>query len=264
MFDLELDRLTRRFGDVVAVDHLSLQVRQGELLSFLGPSGCGKTTVLRLITGFLRPDEGKVHIRGRVMNPVPPHRRDIAMVYQNYALFPHLTVWENVAFGLRMRHLPAAEMTTRVRQALELVHLPGLEDRYPGQLSGGQQQRAALARAIVVRPAVLLLDEPLSNLDAKLRVQVRAEIRELQQQLGMTTIFVTHDQEEALSLSDRVAVMHGGRVEQLGTPQQIYERPASDFVMRFVGSVNLWPGRVIARQGLHTIVAVGGGLRVAP
>jgi len=255
--DVLLSDVTRRFEKVTAVDDLSLEIPRGIFLSLLGPSGCGKTTTLRLIAGFEQPDQGDVFIRGRRVNDVPPYRRDFSMVFQNFALFPHMTVAENVAFGLRMRGASRADREARVREALHLVHLAGFEDRYPRQLSGGQQQRVALARAIVVRPAVLLLDEPLGSLDKKLREEMQVELRQLQQELCITTVFVTHDQEEALTLSDRVAVMRAGRIEQMGTPRELYERPATDFVANFLGVTNLFAGRVAVRSGDDVLVDIG-------
>jgi putative spermidine/putrescine transport system ATP-binding protein len=244
MADLQLEGLTKRYGQTVALDGFSLHVAKGELMSLLGPSGCGKTTALRIIAGFIRPTAGVVRIDGQVANEVLPHHRDIGMVFQNYALFPHMTVWQNVAFGLTMRRVSPKELERRVGEVLELVRLTGLEQRYPSQLSGGQQQRVAVARAVVINPTVLLLDEPLSNLDAKLRVETREELRRLQREVGVTTIFVTHDQEEALTISDRVAVMQSGKLEQVGTPEELYNRPQSLFVASFIGSSNLWSARV--------------------
>jgi putative spermidine/putrescine transport system ATP-binding protein len=217
-------------------------VKQGEMVALLGPSGCGKTTTLRMVAGFVAPSAGRVLIGGTDVTQAPPHARDTGMVFQSYALFPHMTVAANVAFGLEMRRVGRAERDTRVREALRLVRLDGLEDRLPRQLSGGQQQRVALARALVVNPAVFLLDEPLSNLDAKLRGEVRMEIRALQQRLGLTTLIVTHDQEEALTMADRLVVMERGRVRQVGTAEELYERPADPFVAGFVGQCNLIEG----------------------
>jgi len=239
----------KRFGAVAAVDGVSLEIADGELFTLLGPSGCGKTTLLRLIAGFYRPDAGAIVFGDRIVNDIPPHARNIGMVFQNYALWPHMTVFQNVAYGLRLRRLPGDALRERVAEGLRKVNLVGLESRYPGQLSGGQQQRVALARALVLNPDILLLDEPLSNLDAKIRVQVRAEIRTLQRELGITTVYVTHDQEEALSLSDRVAVMRDGRVLQLGAPRELYERPRTRFVADFVGTNNLIPGTVKGQAG---------------
>ncbi len=245
MADVRLIDLVKRFGRAVAVDHVSLEVPEGCFTTLLGPSGCGKTTTLRMIAGFHPADAGDILIGGARINDVPPHRRPTAMVFQEYALFPHMTVFDNVAYGLRMRRIPAAEVRRRVEATLALVGLVGGTRKFPAQLSGGQQQRVALARAIVVEPEVLLLDEPLSNLDAKLRIRVRAEIRQLQQKLGKTTIYVTHDQEEALAISDQIAVMDQGRILQIGTPLQIYHRPAHRFVAEFVGLANFVEGDVL-------------------
>ncbi|MEU6983576.1 ABC transporter ATP-binding protein [Streptomyces sp. NPDC046324] len=242
---LQLRGLRRSFGSSVALDGLDLDVAPGELLALLGPSGCGKTTALRVLAGFERPDEGQVLLDGEDIVPVPANRRDTAMVFQSYSLFPHLTAADNVAFGLRMRKVRAAERRARAAELLELVGLAGHGDRFPHQLSGGQQQRVALARALALRPRLLLLDEPLSALDARVRVTLREEIRRLQLELGITTVFVTHDQEEALSMADRVAVMNGGRLEQCATPTELYERPATDFVAEFIGTMNRVPGRAV-------------------
>ena len=241
---IEIAAVTKRFAAVTAVDRVDLSVRDGELFTLLGPSGCGKTTLLRLLAGFYQPDEGTIRFGSRVVNGLPPYERGIGMVFQNYALWPHMTVADNITYGLRLRKLPASEVRERLVEGLRKVNLAGFESRYPGQLSGGQQQRVALARALVLNPDILLLDEPLSNLDAKIRIQVRAEIRRLQQELSITTIYVTHDQEEALSLSDRVAVMRDGRVLQVGPPKELYERPRTRFVADFVGTNNLVPGEV--------------------
>jgi spermidine/putrescine ABC transporter ATP-binding subunit len=246
--------VTKRFGTVTAVDAAALTVADGELFTLLGPSGCGKTTLLRLLAGFYQPDAGEIRFGERVVSGLPPYARNIGMVFQNYALWPHMTVSGNVSYGLRLRKLASAEVTARVAEGLRKVNLEGFEARYPGQLSGGQQQRVALARALVLNPDILLLDEPLSNLDAKIRVQVRAEIRKLQRELGITTVYVTHDQEEALSLSDRVAVMRNGRVLQVGAPRDLYERPRTRFVADFVGTNNLVPGRVTGRQDGRLVV----------
>jgi iron(III) transport system ATP-binding protein len=241
--------VTKRFGGVTAVDRASLEIADGELFTLLGPSGCGKTTLLRLVAGFSVPDAGEIRFGDRRVDGFPPHARNIGMVFQNYALWPHMTVRGNIVYGLRLRRLAAAEVEARLAAGLAKVNLAGLEDRYPAQLSGGQQQRVALARALVLNPDILLLDEPLSNLDAKIRVQVRAEIRRLQQELRITTLYVTHDQEEALSLSDRVAVMRDGHVLQLGSPRDLYERPTSRFVADFVGTNNFLGGVVRERAG---------------
>jgi ABC-type Fe3+/spermidine/putrescine transport system ATPase subunit len=240
---ITLDDVVKRFGDTTAVDGATLAIEDGELFTLLGPSGCGKTTLLRLIAGFYRPpDAGVIRFGERRVDRLPPHQRNIGMVFQNYALWPHMTVRANISYGLRLRKLAAGEIAARLERGLRQVNLLGLEDRYPGQLSGGQQQRVALARALVLNPDILLLDEPLSNLDAKIRVQVRGEIRRLQQSLGITTVYVTHDQEEALSLSDRVAVMREGRIQQVASPKALYERPVNRFVADFVGTNNFIPG----------------------
>jgi ABC-type Fe3+/spermidine/putrescine transport system ATPase subunit len=241
-----LQSVTKRLGATLAVDHVSLEVPEGSFTTLLGPSGCGKTTTLRMIAGFYIPDSGEILVRDRAVTTVPAHRRNMAMVFQEYALFPHMTVTENVGYGLRMRGVDAGETRRRAGAALELVGLTGHGSKFPNQLSGGQQQRVAVARALVVEPEVLLLDEPLSNLDAKLRVRVRTELRALQRRLGKTTIYVTHDQDEALSLSDQIAVMNHGRVAQVGTPYEIYHRPVDEFVADFVGMANFVPVTVIA------------------
>ncbi|MBL8699087.1 MAG: ABC transporter ATP-binding protein [Alphaproteobacteria bacterium] len=233
-------------GKVNAVDDVSLAIAAGEFFALLGPSGCGKTTTLRMIAGFELPDVGRIRIAGTDVTDLPPHRRDMGMIFQSYALFPHRTVTENVAFGLRMRGVAKAEIATRVDEALRQVELVGYESRRPGELSGGQQQRVALARALVVQPPVLLCDEPLAALDRKLRQQMQFELKGIQKSLGVTLVFVTHDQEEALAMSDRIAVMNGGRVEQVGTPAEIYDRPASRFVADFIGEINLFDGRAEA------------------
>ncbi len=256
---LRLVEVTKRFGPTVAVDRVSLEIEEGSFFTLLGPSGCGKTTLLRVVAGFHLPDRGEVYLRERRITHLPPHLRGTAMVFQEYALFPHMTVEENVAYGLRMRRVPAAEARARVARVLELVGLVGQEGKYPHQLSGGQQQRVALARALVVEPEVLLLDEPLSNLDAKLRVRVREELRELQRRLGQTTVYVTHDQEEALALSDRIAVMNTGRVLQVGTPEEIYLRPKNRFVAEFVGLANFLEGYWVSPGVVRTAT---GDLRV--
>jgi putative spermidine/putrescine transport system ATP-binding protein len=235
---LELTNLVKQFGPVKAVDSFNLAVEGGEFVSFLGPSGCGKTTTLRMIAGFELPSSGKIQINGREITFVPPNRRNVGMVFQSYALFPNMTVAGNIGFGLKIAKKPADEIKKRVEEMLKLIHMPGLGNRYPSQLSGGQQQRVALARALAFQPQVLLLDEPLSALDAKIRVSLRQEIRAIQQELGITTIYVTHDQEEALSLSDRVVVMNNGHIEQVGTPFEIYNFPQTEFVAQFVGTLN--------------------------
>ncbi len=257
--DVRLATVRKTFGSVVAVDNVDLEIRRGTIFSLLGPSGCGKTTTLRLIAGFERPDAGEVYIRGERVTSIPPYRRNFSMVFQSYALFPHLNVAENVAFGLRMRGMARADREHAVSDALELVKLDTLADRYPRQLSGGQQQRVALARAIVVKPAVLLLDEPLGALDKLLREEMQIELRGLQQRLGITAVFVTHDQEEALTLSDRVAVMRNGVVEQTGAPREIYDRPRTEFVAGFLGASNFLGGTVVMREGDTAIVETPAG-----
>jgi spermidine/putrescine transport system ATP-binding protein len=257
---VELRAVTKNFGSFTAVDDVSLQVRAGEFLTFLGPSGCGKTTVLRMISGFETPSRGTVLLDGRDVTHEPPYRRDVNQVFQSYALFPHLTVEENIGFGLKMRKLPSPEIAERVKQAVELVSLGGFEQRKPVQLSGGQRQRVALARAIVCEPKVLLLDEPLSALDAKLRHQMQIELKRLQQRLGITFIFVTHDQGEALTMSDRIAVINKGRVEQLGSVHEIYHAPRTTFVASFIGHANIITAQVMARSGDRIHVRLGGKL----
>ena len=244
MSTVEFEHVAKRFGGAVAVKDFTLTIRPGELVTLLGPSGCGKTTTLNLLAGFEYPEAGAIRVDGQSIESLPPHRRDTALVFQGYALFPHLTVARNVAFGLEIRKRPRDEITRRVGEVLELVQLAGFADHYPRQLSGGQQQRVAIARALAIEPRVLLLDEPLSNLDAKLREEMRGEIRALQQKTGITAMYVTHDQEEALSISDRVVVMNAGLIEQVGTPRDIYRAPASPFVANFIGGANLIPVRV--------------------
>jgi len=243
--DIHLKDIVKRFGILEAVSHVSLEIRDGELFTLLGPSGCGKTTILRLIGGFHKPDAGEIFFGGKSVTGIPPYERNIGMVFQNYALWPHMTLQQNIAYGLRLKKFSRKEIHEKVLGVLKLVNLAGLGDRYPGQLSGGQQQRVALARALVLNPDVLLLDEPLSNLDAKIRLQVRAEIRKLQKELGITTIYVTHDQEEALTLSDRIAVVNAGKLQQIGSPRDLYERPENPFVADFIGINNLIQGDVI-------------------
>ncbi|HSF06395.1 MAG TPA: ABC transporter ATP-binding protein [Methylomirabilota bacterium] len=246
---IALRDLRKRFGPAVAVDGLSLDVRPGELVSLVGGSGCGKTTTLRLIAGFERPDAGEIWFDDRLVNDVPPRRRGVGIVFQSYALFPTLTVAENIAFGLRIARWPQARIRARVDEMVELTKLTGLEGRYAHQLSGGQQQRVALARALARQPEVLLLDEPLSALDAKIRLRLRGELRKIQLDLGITAIHVTHDQEEALSIADRIAVMRDGRIEQVGAPEEIYAVPRTDFVADFIGVSNLLSGRVLSAVG---------------
>jgi spermidine/putrescine ABC transporter ATP-binding subunit len=261
---VELDGVTKRFGKTTALDDVSLMVRRGELMTLLGPSGCGKTTLLNLVAGFLIPDSGEIAIAGRRMTDVPAYRREIGIMFQNYALFPHMTVAANVGYGLRMRRIAKAEIARRVGEALALVKLAGLEDRKPRQLSGGQQQRVALARALVIRPQVLLLDEPFSALDRNLRASMQVELKEIQRKLGVTTIFVTHDQSEALSLSDRIAVMADGRIRQLDTPDEIYRHPLDRFVASFIGDANVLRARLERIDGAVATVALGAARVAVP
>ncbi len=263
--DLVLQEVRKSFDDVVAVDGVTFRVRRGEFFSLLGPSGCGKTTTLRLVAGFERPDLGRILLRGEDMTAVPPHRRNVNTVFQSYALFPHLTVAENVGYGLRQKAVPGDEAVLRLERALATVRLDDLRDRYPRELSGGQQQRVALARALVNEPAVLLLDEPLAALDLKLRRAMQVELKALQERVGVTFLYVTHDQEEALTLSDRIAVMNHGRILQEGTPEEIYEHPRSRFVADFIGQTNFFRGTV-EEAGATTVVRVESGhlLRCAP
>jgi putative spermidine/putrescine transport system ATP-binding protein len=268
--DIHLEGLVKRYGETAAVDGVDLEVRQGEFFTLLGPSGSGKTTTLRLIAGFEVPDAGTVRLRGVDVSDRPPYTRDVNTVFQDYALFPHLTVTENVEYGLRIRKVPRAERARRASEALEMVRLPGHGGRRPAQLSGGQRQRVALARAIVNRPQVLLLDEPLGALDLKLRQEMQVELKRIQQQVGITFVYVTHDQEEALTMSDRLAVFNAGRIEQVGAPAEVYERPASEFIAGFVGVSNILerggrrftirPEKVALldgpRDGLHTETGV--------
>jgi spermidine/putrescine ABC transporter ATP-binding subunit len=241
---IEFRNLTKRYGTLLANDHVNVQVKRGELMTLLGPSGCGKTTALRCLTGYIQPDEGQILIDDKDVTTLPTHQRQLGMVFQNFALFPHMTIWDNVRFPLMIRGESKNASVPKVREALELIRLEGLAERYPRQLSGGQQQRVGLARALVYRPNVLLLDEPLSNLDAKLREEMRFEIRELQRRMGITAIYVTHDQQEALALSDRVAIMKGGHIEQVGSPEEIYEHPRSKFVADFIGLSDFIPATV--------------------
>src|SRR5947209_8010591 len=260
--ELAVEGLTRRYSPEVTVGPISFEVREGEFFSLLGPSGCGKTTTLRCIAGFETLDAGAIRLRGDRLDLKAPHRRDVGLVFQNYALFPHLTVFDNIAFGLRLRRLAKAEIADRVGRVLQLVDLAGMTARFPAQLSGGQQQRVAIARSLVLEPRILMFDEPLSNLDFKLRIQMREELRNLQRRLGKTSIYVTHDQTEALALSDRIAVLSHGRIEQIGTPSEIYEHPASAFVAEFIGSSNMLPVRIVERGSEVTRVETEGGLRL--
>jgi ABC-type Fe3+/spermidine/putrescine transport system ATPase subunit len=251
---ITIERVSRSFGAVKAVDDISVTIEDGEFFTLLGPSGCGKTTLLRMLAGFAELEAGEIRFGERRIDTLPPHKRDTGMVFQNYAIFPNLLVADNVAYGLRARKVAPTEIAARVAEALRLVHLAEYGERWPHQLSGGQLQRVAIARALVIEPQVLLLDEPLSNLDAQLRVEMRGEIRELQQALGITAVYVTHDQEEALSISDRIAVMRSGRLDQVGRPDEIYRRPATPFVAQFMGTTNLWSG-VVGGEG--TLIKVG-------
>lgn len=236
---IQIDKVVKKYGDHAVVNGLSLDIRRGEFFTLLGPSGCGKTTLLRMIIGFNSIEAGTIYVDGEAVNEIPPDRRNMGMVFQNYAIFPHMSVKDNVAFGLRMRHVPEKEIGERVDHILKVVKIDHLKDRMPTALSGGQQQRVALARAIVIRPRVLLMDEPLSNLDAKLRIEMRNAIKRIQRQVDITTVYVTHDQEEALAVSDRIAVMNGGVIQQIGEPQEIYKRPTNVFVSTFIGLSNL-------------------------
>ena len=261
MARVDLKRICKSYPGVTALDNVELTVEPGEFFTLLGPSGCGKTTLLRTIAGFNRQDSGEIRFDGTRIDDMPAHRRNIGMVYQDYAIFPHKSVADNVAFGLSMRRVPRSEIDERVARALDLVQLGGLAARMPHELSGGQQQRVALARAMVINPQILLMDEPLSNLDAKLRIELRDDIRDLQRSLGITTIYVTHDQEEALVISDRICIMQGGRVHQVAGPQEVYSRPATLFVASFVGSMNVF-GRLPVGPGGE--VAIGAVTRALP
>ena len=259
-FDLEFRNVSKTFGDVSAVDDVTLQVRRGEFLSLLGPSGCGKTTSLRLVAGFEQPTRGQIFLNAQPVGGVPPYRRNVNTVFQHYALFPHMNVVDNVAFGLRMKRLAASQITQRVNRMLALVELPDVGNRLPHQLSGGQQQRIALARALVNEPTVLLLDEPLGALDLKVRRRMQQELKRIHQEVGVTFVYVTHDQEEALTMSDRIAVMNSGRIEQLDTPSAIYERPSSSFVADFIGMMNVMRGVVERHEDRFIIVRTGDGI----
>jgi iron(III) transport system ATP-binding protein len=252
---VELTNITKLFGLLRAVDDVSLTIGEGDFFTLLGPSGCGKTTLLRTIAGFYHPDAGEIRFGERLINHVPAHRRETGMVFQNYALFPHLSVYDNIAYGLKARKIPKPEIAERIGKILESVQLTGLENRSPSKLSGGQQQRVALARALVISPQILLMDEPLSNLDAKLRVSMREEIRRIQKKLGITTIYVTHDQEEAMAVSDRIAILNRGRLEQVGTPSEIYYRPESRFAAEFMGSSNIIEMDVMGWDGDQSRIA---------
>lgn len=256
--NVRLNQIVKRFGNTTIVDHVDVAIRDGEMFFLLGSSGCGKTTLLRMLAGFYNPEEGDIFFGERRMNGVPPHQRNTALVFQNYAVWPHLTVFENVAYGLRVRGVAEDELKQRVTDALAQVKMDALADRKPASLSGGQQQRVALARAMVVRPDILLFDEPLSNLDAKLRIELREEIKKLHAATRITSVYVTHDQEEALSLADRIAVMNAGKIQQIGTPQEIYNQPANAFVASFIGEINLFP----ASSPLAQKLGVGSSARI--
>ena len=260
--DVKLVDVVKKFGEAVAVDHIDLEVRDGEFFSLLGPSGCGKTTTLRMIGGFEAPTSGLIELQGQDVTWLPPYKRNVNTVFQNYALFPHLTIYENVAFGLRRKGAKDSEVKSRVTEMLALVELPGYEARKPTQISGGQAQRVALARALINKPAVLLLDEPLGALDLKLRKQMQVELKRIQQEVGITFIYVTHDQEEAMTMSDRIAVMNRGRYEQLGEPEVLYERPTTRFVAGFLGVSNLLPGVVEGNDGTYSAVRLADDTRV--
>ncbi len=263
MATITLDSLTKYFGNTCAVDHINLDVADGELIALLGPSGCGKTTTLRMLAGFIPPDEGRILVDYKVLSSrnktIPPERRNMSMIFQSYAIWPHKTVFENVAFGLQVRKIGREELRNRVNKALDIAHLTKLASRYPSELSGGQQQRVALARAIVIEPQIMLLDEPLSNLDASLREEMRSEVRRLHDEFGITTVYVTHDQAEALVLADRIVIMYEGSIQQVGTPEEIYENPATEFVARFIGRCNVLPGMLLPSDQ----VDVGGVLITA-
>ena len=260
MVSITIENLTKRFGEVRAVDDATLHVDKGELFFLLGPSGCGKTTLLRCLAGFYQPDAGRLLFDERDVTRVPPHRRNTGMVFQNYALWPHMTVRKNVTFGLEMHRVPPDERLSRVDTALAMVQMQPYADRMPNQLSGGQQQRVALARALVLEPDVVLMDEPLSNLDAKLRLELRDQIRRIHDELGLTMVYVTHDQSESLSMADRIAVMRDGRIEQIGAPREIYNRPRSRFVADFIGEANLLPGRIASVGETVTVQTDAGAL----
>ncbi|WP_269583466.1 ABC transporter ATP-binding protein [Roseibium sp. Sym1] len=264
MSAVTLTNIVKKFGGFTAVHRMSMEIPDGSFVTLLGPSGCGKTTTLRMIAGLIDPSEGDITIKGQRINDVPIHKRNLGLVFQNYALFPHKTIAENVAFGLKYRDMSKADAEKKVKDALELVQLPHVSDRYPKQLSGGQQQRIALARAIVIEPDVLLLDEPLSALDANLREDMRVELKRIQHRIGITTVFVTHDQSEALAMSDRIVVMSNGRVEQIGSPEEVYNTPASEFVSRFLGISNILPAtcKDVNGSGLELELADFGQINV--
>ncbi|CAH1654685.1 Spermidine/putrescine import ATP-binding protein PotA [Hyphomicrobiales bacterium] len=262
--EIVIENLAKVYGNSHAVRDFSVTIEKGEMVALLGPSGCGKTTTLRMVAGFIKPSAGRIVVRGRDLTGLPPHKRDTGLVFQNYALFPHMTVAENIAFGLRRRGVPTADREQRVARMIATMQLTGLADRLPRQLSGGQQQRVAVARALVINPSILLLDEPFSNLDAKLRESTGLELRRIQRELGLTSIFVTHDQNEAMAIADRIAVMNGGAVEQIGAAVDIYERPKTRFVADFIGSANFLPATVEARDGNVVTLRHGLGVTVLP
>ena len=269
MADLKIQGLAKSYKDVRVLESIDLDIASGEFFTLLGPSGCGKTTLLRTIAGFQHQDRGEIIVNGERIDHKPAHRRDIGMVFQDYAIFPHLSVADNVAFGLKARSLPKGEIEARVNESLKMVRLDGYQDRLPGEMSGGQQQRIGLARAMAIRPTLLLMDEPLSNLDAKLRIELREDIRDIQRRLGITTIYVTHDQEEALAVSDRICVMNKGNVEQIGTPFEIYRKPLRRFAASFVGTMNFLPGQLdggrlrVGSQAVDFPVNASGSVEVA-
>ncbi len=254
---LEIKNLTKKFGEFTAVEDISLTVEKGEIIALLGGSGCGKTTILRMLAGFIEPYNGTISLEGNVINKIPAYKRNIGIFFQNYALFPHMTVLDNIAFSLKIKKMKKEQIKNKVEQILKMVRLEGLEKRYPKELSGGQQQRVALARALVMEPAVLLLDEPLSNLDAKLRVEMQLEIKRIQRELGITTIIVTHDQEEAISLADRVVIMNAGRILQKGTPREVFHYPSKLFVAEFMGVLNFFEGTAIHKQEKSLDIKLG-------
>jgi putative spermidine/putrescine transport system ATP-binding protein len=256
---LQLDGITHRFADFVAVSDIELEIAAGELVALLGPSGCGKSTLLRIVAGFIRQSQGRVLFDGECVDHLPPNRRGAGIVFQNYALFPHMSVWQNVAYGLQAQRWPRQRISSRVDEMLALVHMQALGDRFPRQLSGGQQQRVALARCLATEPKILMLDEPFGALDKNLRLDMQIEVKRLHRSYGVTTILVTHDQEEALSMSDRIAVMNRGRIEQLASPADIYDRPATLFVSQFVGTTNLLPGRIVDSDGSGSEIEIAGG-----